>query len=351
MPLTAAQVADHLQGDVLGDPSTVLTGFAPTATARPGDLTFAENEIYFRKADQSAASAVLVDNAYSEAQKVLIRVRNARVGFAKVLPLFFPERAFAPGIHPTALVAATACIDATAHIGPYSVVGDGVRIGARSVLEGANHIGDGCQIGDDARLFPQTVLYPGTQLGHRVRIHSGSVVGADGFGYVLDGQLHRKIPQVGCVILQDDVELGANVTIDRGALGPTVIGKGTKIDNLVQVAHNVTIGEHCLLVSQCGIAGSTRLGNYVTLAGQVGVAGHLKIGDRVVVAAQSGVMTDIPTGGKWLGSPARPDRQTKRQWVALEDLPELLRRVSDLERKFAALSPPPPDQDQSVDPS
>jgi UDP-3-O-[3-hydroxymyristoyl] glucosamine N-acyltransferase len=171
-------------------------------------------------------------------------------------------------------------------------------------------------------------------LEDRVRVHSGSVIGADGFGYVPDGGVHRKVAQIGNVILREDVEVGANVTIDRGALGPTIIGKGSKIDNLVQIAHNVTIGEHCLIVSQAGIAGSTKLGNYVVIAGQVGLAGHLKIGNRVSIAAQSGVMHNIPDGEKWFGYPAQPDRQTKRQIIALQQLPELLKRVVELEKKL-----------------
>src|SRR5205823_2492614 len=175
----------------------------------------------------------------------------------------FPEPAFAPGIHPTAIVARTAEVDATAHIGPYCILGDSVRIGRRSVLQGGNHIGADCQLGQEVNLFPNVILYAGTEIENRVRIHSGSVIGADGFGYVLDGGVHRKVPQIGNVIIREDVDIGANVTIDRGALGPTIIGKGTKIDNLVQIAHNVTIGEHCLVVSQAGISGSTKLGNYV----------------------------------------------------------------------------------------
>jgi UDP-3-O-[3-hydroxymyristoyl] glucosamine N-acyltransferase len=157
------------------------------------------------------------------------------------------------------------------------------------------------------------------------------VIGSDGFGYVIDAGIHRKVPQVGQVIIHDDVEIGANVTIDRGALGPTVIGKGTKIDNLVQIAHNVTIGENCLVIAQVGIAGSTKIGDYVTLAGQVGLAGHLRIGNQAVVAAKSGVMRDIPDAGKWMGIPAQPDRQAKRQLIALKQLPELMRRVKELE--------------------
>jgi UDP-3-O-[3-hydroxymyristoyl] glucosamine N-acyltransferase len=342
MRFTAAEIAQLLDAHVIGDPNLVITGFAPADRAQPGDLTFAENENYFARADQSAASAVIVDGPFASARKVLIRVANARIAFAKVMHLFFPEPVFEPGIHPTALVSPEAEVDGTAHIGPYCVIGPKARIGPRSVLQGANHIGPGCRLGDDVRLYPHVTLYPGTEIGNRVRIHSGTVVGSDGFGYVLDGDTHRKVPQIGNVIIRDDVEIGANVTIDRGALGPTVIGKGSKIDNLVQVGHNVIIGEHCLLVSQTGIAGSSKLGNFVVLAGQAGIAGHLKIGNRVSVGAQSGVMHNIPDGEKWLGSPAQPDRQAKRQWIAAQQLPDLLHRVAELERQAAAPAAPAP---------
>lgn len=333
MPFTAAEIARHLQGVIVGDGSVNLAGFAPADRAQPGDLTFAENADYFSRAEQSSASAIIVDGSFTSANKVLIRVANARVAFAKALELFFPEPIFAPGIHPTALIAASARVDPTAHVGPYCVVGENVRIGARSVLQAANHIGANCQIGEDTRLFPHVVLYARTEIGNRVRIHAGSVLGADGFGYVADGGIQRKVPQIGNVIVRDDVEIGANVTIDRGALGPTMIGKGSKIDNLVQIAHNVVIGDHCLIVGQAGIAGSTRLGNAVVLGGQVGLAGHLRIGNNVLVMAQSGVMHNIPDGEKWFGYPAQPDRQTKRQMIAIQHLPELLKRVAELEEK------------------
>jgi UDP-3-O-[3-hydroxymyristoyl] glucosamine N-acyltransferase len=334
MPLSAAEIAKHLGGEVLGDGSLILKGFAPADRAQPGDLTFAENESYFARAEQSAAAAVIVDGPFTSTRKVLIRVANARIAFAKVLPLFFPEPPFPAGIHPTAIVPPSAAVDPTAHVGPYCVLRDGVRIGARSVLQGGNFIGARSVIGEDSNLFPNVTIYPSTEIGNRVRIHSGTVVGSDGFGYVQDAGINRKVPQIGCVIIRDDVEIGANVTIDRGALGPTVIGRGTKIDNLVQIAHNVTIGEHCLVVSQAGVAGSSKLGNYVVLAGQVGIAGHLKIGNHVFVAAQSGVMRSIPDGEKWLWSPAQPDRQAKRQMIALQQLPDLLRRFNELEKKL-----------------
>jgi UDP-3-O-[3-hydroxymyristoyl] glucosamine N-acyltransferase len=334
MAFTAAEMAKLLGGKVIGDPALVLKGFAPADRAQAGDLTFAENENYFMRAEQSAASAILVDGPFNSARKTLIHVTNARVAFAKVLPLFFPEPVFPAGVHPTAVVAASAQVDPSAHVGPHCVIGEGVRLGRRCVLQGGNHLGAGCVLGEEVNLFPNVVLYLRTEVGSRTRIHSGTVIGSDGFGYVLDAGAHLKVPQIGNVIIREDVEIGANVAIDRGALGPTIIGRGTKIDNLVQIAHNVVIGEHSLIVSQAGIAGSSKLGNYVILAGQVGIAGHLKVGNRVSVAAQSGVMNNIPDGEKWLGSPARPDRQTKRQMIAIERLPDLLRRVKELEKKL-----------------
>ena len=335
MPFTAAEIAKHIDGEVVGDEGLVLKGFAPADRAQSSDLTFAENENYFARADLSAAAAIIIDGAFSSTHsKTLIRVANARVAFAKVLPLFFPEPVFPAGIHPTAVVPASAQVDPAAHIGPYCVLGERARVGARCVLQGGDFVGAGCRLGEEVNLFPNVTVYPETEIGNRVRIHSGTVIGSDGFGYVQEAGVHLKVPQIGSVVIRDDVEIGANVTVDRGALGPTIIGRGTKIDNLVQIAHNVIIGENCLIVSQVGIAGSTRIGNYVILAGQAGIAGHLKIGNRVSVAAQSGVMNNIPDGEKWLWTPAQPDRQAKRQMIALQQLPELLRRVNELEKKL-----------------
>lgn len=334
MPYTARQIADLIGGVVHGDGAISLTGFAPAGSARPGDLTFAENEAYFTRAEASAASAVLVDQAFASNSKALIRVPNARIGFARALAVFFPDPEHPPGIDPSSVVDPLAEVDPTAHIGPLCRIAARAKIGPGAVLEGIVHVGQDCVIGASCHLHPNVTLYPRTELGQRVRIHSGSVLGSDGFGYVLDDGAHRKVPQVGSVAVQDDVEIGACVTIDRGALGPTVIGRGTKIDNLVQIAHNVVIGEHCLVVSQAGIAGSTRLGSFVTLAGQVGLAGHLKIGNQVTIAAQSGVMHDIPDGQKWFGYPAQPDRKMKRQLLAVQQLPTLLRRVAELERRL-----------------
>ncbi len=332
---TATEVAQWVGGTLVGEGSIELTGFAPAAAARLGDLTFAENETFLDRAEQSDASAILIDGVEFASKKTLIRVPQARIGFAKALALFFPEPEMPAGVHPTAVVAESAQVDPTAHIGPHCVVGEGAVIGPKAVLHSLVSVGARCSIGAETAIFPNVTIYANSQIGARVRIHSSAVIGSDGYGYVLDGGFHRKIPQVGQVIIRDDVEIGAGVTIDRGALGATEIGKGAKIDNLVQIAHNVVIGEHCIVVAQTGIAGSTKVGSYTVIAGQVGIAGHLKIGNRVTIAAQSGVMHSIPDGEKWLGSPAQPDRQMKRQWLAMQQLPELLRRVARLEKELA----------------
>ena len=339
MPYTVADIAKHVRGEIHGDSTAPISGFAPAESAKRGDLTFAETDAYFAAAEASAASAIIVAGDRTSATKTLIRVKNARVAFAKVLPLFFAEPVLEGQRHPTAVIPNSASVDETAYIGPHCVIGEHCTIGARAVLLGGNHLGENCVVGADTKLFPNVVLYARTQVGRRVRLHAGCVIGSDGFGYVFDSGAHQKVLQVGHVIIGDDVEIGANTTVDRGAIGATVIGKGTKIDNLVQIAHNVQTGEHCIVVSQVGIAGSTKLGNYVVLGGQVGLAGHLKIGNQVTIAAQSGVMHDIPDGEKWLGSPAQPDRTTKRQWLALHQLPELLRRVKELEKQVAEQKP------------
>jgi UDP-3-O-[3-hydroxymyristoyl] glucosamine N-acyltransferase len=335
---TVAEIARQIEGEVIGDGALPLTGFAPANAAQEGHLTFAENREYFAQAEQSGASAILVGSGAGPSRKTLISVKNPRVAFARVLPLFFPERRFPAGVHPTAVVAASAAIDPSVHVGPHCVIGERVRIGARSALMGGNHIGDDSQMGDDVTLFPNVVIYGRSQLGNRVRIHAGTIIGSDGYGYVFDAGQHRKVLQIGNVVIHDDVEIGANTCIDRGALGSTVIGRGTKIDNLVQIAHNLVVGEGCLLVGQSGYAGSTRLGNYVVVAAQAGIAGHLKIGNQVTIAAKSGVMHDIPDGEKWLGMPAGPDREVKRQWISQRRLPDLLHRVAELEKQVASLA-------------
>ena len=338
MNFTAAQIATQVQGEVIGDGTILLSGLAAAAGAKAGEITFAEKDSYFAAAEASAASAILVAGAFTSSTKVLIRVRNARVAAAQVLELFFPVAHYAPAIHSSAIVDPTAKIDPTAHIGPNCVIGAGTIIGARVVLIGGNHLGSDCRVGDDTRLYPHVVLYAGTQLGRRVAIHAGTVIGADGYGYVFDQGRHRKIPQVGNIIIHDDVEIGANCTMDRAALSSTIIGEGCKIDNLVHFGHNVIFGKHCLVMGQCGIAGSTQFGDYCVIASQTGVTGHLKIGRQVTVGGKSGVTRDVADGETVMGFPAVPDKQAKRQWIGIQKLPEMILRMRELEKQVAALT-------------
>ena len=334
MPFTTEEIAKLIGGQVVGDAGAVLKHFATIENAQAGDLTFAENDEFFARAEQSAATAIIADKRFSSSKKTLIQVGNARVAFAKALALFFPEPKFPAGVHATAVVAATAKIDPSAHVGPHCVVGERVSIGARSVLQAGTFVGDDSKLGEDVNLFPNVTIYARGKIGNRVRIHANSVIGSDGYGYVQDGPVHLKVPQIGNVVIGDDVEIGAGVAIDRGALGSTSIGKGTKIDNLVHIAHNVQVGEGCLLCGQVGIAGSSKLGNYVVLAGQVGISGHLKIGNQVVVAAKGGVMHDVPDGEQWMWIPARPAKEARRQIVSIARLPEMLKRIAELEKKL-----------------
>ena len=290
MTLTTAEIAKLLAGEVLGDANATLTGFAMIDKAKAGDLTFAETPEYFAAAEASAATAIIAGNDAASTKKTVIRVANPRLAFAKALAIFFPEPKFAAGIHPSAVVAASAQVDPTAHIGPHCTIGARVKIGANCVLQSGNSVGDDSVLGDETNLFPNATIYSRTQIGKRVRIHAGAVIGSDGFGYVFDTSFHRKVPQIGNVIIGDDVEIGANTTVDRAALGSTSIGKGTKIDNLVQVGHNVEIGEHCIFCAQVGISGSTKIGSYTVMAGQAGLAGHLKIGNKVTIGSKSGVI-------------------------------------------------------------
>ncbi|HTV41974.1 MAG TPA: UDP-3-O-(3-hydroxymyristoyl)glucosamine N-acyltransferase [Candidatus Sulfotelmatobacter sp.] len=338
MSFTASQIAERVKGQVAGDGSTPLTGFATADNARDGDLTFADNEEYFAAAEQSAAAAILVSGDFSSSKKVVIRVANARIAVARLLPVFFPPDQHPQGIHPGAAIDPSAKIDTSAHIGPNCIVGARVQIGPRSVLLGGNYIGRDSHLGEDCCLFPNVVIYSKTMIGNRVAIHAGTVIGSDGYGYTFDEGRHRKVLQVGNVVIHDDVEIGANSAIDRAALGSTVIGAGTKIDNLVHVAHNVVMGRHCLVMGQSGFAGSTRLGDYVVIASQSGIAGHLKLGNQAMVGAKSGVMRDIPDGGKVLGIPALPGQQAKRQVIAIQQLPDMIHRVRELEKQVEQLT-------------
>jgi UDP-3-O-[3-hydroxymyristoyl] glucosamine N-acyltransferase len=330
---TAGEIAEIIQGKVIGDASIKLSGVAAAESAEKGDLTFAESESYLKVAEQSQATAILVKHTTLGSSKLLIQVQDTRIAMAKALAVFYPAEEIPAGIHPTAIIDPTAQIDPTANVGPHCCIGKNVRIGKKTVLTASNHIGPNCSIGSQTVLHPNVVLYANSHIGDRVIIHAGSVIGSDGYGYILDHGVHRKIMQIGNVTISDDVEIGANTAIDRAALGSTVIGQGTKIDNLVHLAHNVKIGKHCLIMGQCGFAGSTELGDYCVIASQSGIADHLKLGHQSTVGAKSGVMRDIPDRGTVLGIPAVEQKQAKRQIIAIQHLPELVRKVRELEKE------------------
>ncbi len=337
MQFTARELAEKIGADVSGDDSVVLTRLSEIEAAGPGDLSFIANKKYERYLDSSDASAVIVGISMSSDRLTLLLHDDPYLAFMKATRLFNPPRVYPPGIHATAVISESASIDSSAHIGPLVTVEDGVRIGANSVVLANCVIGEGNTLGDDCLLYPNVTLYHECRIGDRVIIHSGTVVGSDGFGYATSEGVHHKIPQVGIVRIENDVEIGANVTIDRATLGETRIGEGSKIDNLVQIAHNVTTGKGCILVAQVGISGSTKLGNYVVAGGQVGLTGHIEIGDGTMIAAQSGVSKNVGPGKTLLGSPAREILKARKTEACVRRLPETLKRLKKLEEKVREL--------------
>lgn len=334
------QIASRLEAEFEGDGSVEITGVAGIRYAGQGDLTFVSQARYVADASKTKASAIIVGKGWSQAATIpLIRVDDPEKTFAVVAGWFAPPAvSYTPGIHPTAVISPDAVIGKDVHIGPYCVLGSEVSVGARSVLVGHNFMGDGSSIGDDGMLYPMVTLREHVRIGHRAIFHNGVVIGSDGFGYDVDRQgIRTKIPQVGIVEIGDDVEIGANSTVDRARFGKTVIGNGVKIDNLVMVAHNCNIGDHTVIVAQVGVAGSTLVGKHVILAGQSGTAGHLEIGDGAIVAAQSGVTKDVPARSVVMGFPAIPRSDFAEAQANLRRLPQLKKRIGELEERLRKL--------------
>jgi len=330
--LTVGELARRVSGSVVGDEDAVIRGVSSIEEAETGDIVFAESPRFLSQAERSRASAIVAFLDATTPDKPLIKVDNPRYAFAQILDLFAPRLEAEPGIHPTAVIGRDCQIAPDASIGACAVVGDGVRIGARTVVFPGCGIGPNCVIGEDCVLRANVTLYHGCVLHNRVIIHSGTVVGADGFGYMRIGDESHKVPQVGIVEIEDQVEIGACCTIDRAKTGATVIGARTKIDNLVHIAHNVKVGPDCIIVAQVGVAGSIELGRGVMIAGQAGLKDHVKVGDGAVILAQAGVFGDIEAGAVVSGYPARPHRERLRQDAAAASLPEYVRRLRSLEK-------------------
>ena len=333
---TLADLQSRVGGRIVGDGTVAIARVSAVDDASADALTFATDEKYYAAALAGAAAAVLVDASVpvdeAGATKPLLIVENARAALANFLATLKPPRPRGPFRHPSAVVEDGATIGADVYLGANVYVGARAKIGRGSTIGPGAYVGDDVQIGEDTWLHPHAIVHEKCVVGSRVVLHSGSVIGSEGFGWAfLEGRLER-IPQIGNVVLEDEVEIGANSCVDRAQTGSTFIGRGTKIDNLVQIGHNCRIGKHCAIAAQTGFAGSTSVGDFVKIAGQVGTRGHMHIGSGATVAGQSGVWGDVPDGAMISGNPAREHRETLRNEVMLRKLPQLLKRVDALEK-------------------
>jgi len=334
-----SELAASVGGEVVGDGEIEISGVASIEDAALGTITFIASPKYRHLLATTKATALIVpmegDMGEDTAQGLnLLRVANPYLAFAKILAIFQPPPARYDGVHPRAEVHEGAVVGDGVSIHPFAVVDEGASIGDRVVLYPGVYIGRNAVVEDDALLYPNVTVREGCRIGRRVIVHANSVIGSDGFGYARDGSSHYKIPQTGIVLLEEDVEIGAGVTIDRATLGETIIRRGTKVDNIVQIAHNVEIGEDSIIVAQVGISGSTKIGKGVTLAGQVGIAGHIEVGDGITVGAKAGVTGSLLEKGVFTGMPAIPHGQWLRVQGSLIKLPEMRKRLLKLERRL-----------------
>lgn len=335
MKKTLKEIALFVEGKLVGDEEVKIKGLAGIEEASPGDLTFLANPKYKKFLDKTEGSAVIVGEDVKKSRIPVIRCKNPRFAFCKVMELFFPpQKTYPEKIDKTAVLGKDVKIGKGVYIGPFVVIEDNVEIKDDVIIMAGTFVGKNSILKENSIVYPNVTIREEVTIGKNVIIHSGTVVGADGFGYAFESGVYRKIPQVGKVDIGDFVEIGANVCIDRATLGTTKIGKGTKIDNLVQIGHNVKIGENTIIVAQVGISGSTQIGNNVIIAGQAGFVGHIKIGDRVVVGAQSGISKDIPSDTVVFGYPAREAKKAKKIEACISNLPQLVKRVYELEKKI-----------------
>jgi UDP-3-O-[3-hydroxymyristoyl] glucosamine N-acyltransferase len=336
-PHTLRDIAQAVEGRLIGSPDVAVTGAASLADAREGDLSYIEHDRHLPAAARSKAAAFVVSRELTGLTHPQIVAANAKYAFARIVQQFFTAPYAARGVAADVARGQDVEVGADVSIWPFVTLGDRVRIGARVILYPGVFIGHDSVIGDDSVLYPNVTVREQCSIGRRVIIHSGTVIGSDGFGYVQHGGRHHKIPQIGSVVIEDDVELGANVSVDRATFGRTLIKRGTKVDNLVQIAHNVTIGEHSILVAQVGIAGSTTVGSDVRIGGQAGLADHLDIGDRVIIAARAGVNRSLTSGQIVSGAPAIPHEISIKAQAVIPRLPELRQHVRALEQRVTAL--------------
>jgi len=338
MSRTLGELAAFLNGDLKGPPELKVRGIAAIDQATSQDITFITEKRYFRLAAASRAAAFIVSPEFADLERPLIIVPHPYLAYARVAALFAPPLKRWPGISPLAYLGREVHLGEDVSVAPFVFVGDQVHLGDRVTIMAGCVIGDQVEIGSDSLIYPNVTILERCRLGSRVIVHSGTVIGSDGYGFIPTDTEIVKIPQLGIVVIEDDVEIGANCAIDRAALGETRLGRGVKLDNLVHLAHNVTVGEYSLIVAQAGVAGSTKLGKRVALGGQVGVVGHIELGDGVQVGAQAGVSHSLKPGQVVLGSPARPHKEFATLNAYYSRLPEVFQRLKHLEKQVADLS-------------
>lgn len=332
-PLSLSGIASLVQGVIIGDSQLLISGARPLSSAIKNEIAFVADDKHKKDLENTQAGAIIAKPGFRHGSLPIIEVADPFKAFLSIFQHFHPVLAApAATIHPKAFVHESATIGNNTNIAPHAVIEEGATIGNNCRIHPGVIVGANSRVGDDSILYPNAVLYHGCEVGKRCILHANSVIGADGFGYKFEQGKHIKIPQMAGVIIEDDVEVGAGTAIDRGTFEPTRIGAGTKIDNLVQIGHNCTIGKHNMVVSQVGIGGSTVTGNYVVIAGQVGIADHVHIGDQVKIGAKSGVHQDIDSGGKVLGAPARSEREAKLIWLSMDRLPELRQDVRKIKQ-------------------
>ncbi len=333
MQIKITDIAQFVTGEIDGDATLIITGIAKIEEAVEGQISFISNPKYAKFIETTGASVIIVSKDFPKSEKTLLRTENPYLAFLTLIKRFMPNRdALEAGIHPTAVIDGSSELGINLAIGAHVVIGKNCHIGDQCKLYPGVVIGNQVKIGANTTLYPNVSVREDVVIGDRVIIHNGTVLGSDGFGFAREGQTYQKIPQVGSVVIEDDVEIGANCTIDRATLGETRIKRGVKLDNLIQIAHNVVIGENTVIAAQTGISGSTKIGKGVIIGGQVGFVGHIEIGDNTSIGAQSGVSKTLPPNSVVFGYPAKPIMQAKREEAALRRVPERLKKVTELEK-------------------
>ncbi len=340
MNITLSEIASIIQGSIVGDEKTIITALSPIDNIASQSLVFAEGSDNLKRAEQSEAAAILVANTITEVQKPVIRVVNPFKSFIQLLTYFNPPHASKPGVHSSAVISPDVILGENVSIGPGVIIESGSMIGNDCVIKGKSYIGHQVKLGNNTTIYPNVTIYDNSIIGDRVIIHAGAVVGSDGFGYTFEKGRHIKIPHFGQVIIEDDVEIGVNTVIDRATIGATVIGEGTKIDNLVQIAHSVRLGKHNILCAFTGIAGSSTSGNNVVFAANVGVSDHVTIEDNVILGARAGVppKKHLKQGNIYLGNPARPKDKAIEQELAPTRIPFMRKNIQLLTEKVNKLA-------------